>query len=249
MINIKYIFKISKVLKEHYKTLTDSVCFMAVFREVLLLMFKVTFLLLWGLKLHFFSNKNLPPFFYLFLLVGANHGRKKYFFLRLSASYWKVLNAFTNFLIKNYQWWRTRREKNQTRQFQSAIVLCFERKSPFTIAVITDFLQNRKPHIHFCRKRVSFLLKFFATKREQKADLSLPGWKSVRSIRYKNGERKWRIYGTFTERNTAQKMKFPIKEFFSKCEETHFFTFTEETLNGKSHFLVAVKFQKLNSFC
>ena len=123
---------------------------MAVFREVLLLMFKVTFLLLWGLKLHFFSNKDLPPCFYLFLLVGANHGRKNYFFLRLSASYWKVLNAFTNFLIKNYQWWRTRPERNQTRQFQSAIVLCFERKSPFTIAVITDFLQNRKPHIHFC---------------------------------------------------------------------------------------------------
>ena len=32
--------------------------------------------------------------------------------------------------------------------------------------------------------------------------------------------------------NTAQKMKFSIKEFFSKCEEI-----TEEILNGKLHFL------------
>ena len=33
---------------------------------------------------------------------------------------------------------------------------------------------------------------------------------------------------------TAQNMKFSIKDFFRKCD---FFTFTEEILNGKLHFL------------
>ena len=32
-------------------------------------------------------------------------------------------------------------------------------------------------------------------------------------------------------------MKFPIKDFFSKCD---FLTFTEEILNGKLHFLCSV---------
>ena len=38
---------------------------------------------------------------------------------------------------------------------------------------------------------------------------------------------------------TAQKMKFSIKDFFSKCEQetADFVTFTEEILNGKFHFL------------
>ena len=40
---------------------------------------------------------------------------------------------------------------------------------------------------------------------------------------------------------TAQKMKFFVKDFFSKCnqiaENCEFFTFTEEILNGKHHFL------------
>ena len=33
---------------------------------------------------------------------------------------------------------------------------------------------------------------------------------------------------------TAQKMKFSVKDFFSKCDLV---TFTEEILNGKLHFL------------
>ena len=39
---------------------------------------------------------------------------------------------------------------------------------------------------------------------------------------------------------TAQKMKFSIKDFFSKCfpqETADLVTFTEEILNGKLHFL------------
>ena len=36
--------------------------------------------------------------------------------------------------------------------------------------------------------------------------------------------------------NTAQKMKFSMKDFFSKCE-----VFTEEILNGKLNFLCSVK--------
>ena len=43
---------------------------------------------------------------------------------------------------------------------------------------------------------------------------------------------------------TAQKMKFPIKDFFSKWPNTQFpadlVTFTEEILNGKLHFFCAV---------
>ena len=34
--------------------------------------------------------------------------------------------------------------------------------------------------------------------------------------------------------NNAQKMKFSIKDFFSKCDQI---TFTEEILNGKLYFL------------
>ena len=38
---------------------------------------------------------------------------------------------------------------------------------------------------------------------------------------------------------TAQKMKFSIKDFFSKCDQipADLVTFTEEILNGKLHFL------------
>ena len=38
--------------------------------------------------------------------------------------------------------------------------------------------------------------------------------------------------------NTTQKMKFSIKDFFSKCDQC--VTFTEEILNGKLHFLYSV---------
>ena len=40
-----------------------------------------------------------------------------------------------------------------------------------------------------------------------------------------------------------KKMKFSIKDFFSKCDPfffSDFFTFTEEILNGKLHFLCSV---------
>ena len=37
-------------------------------------------------------------------------------------------------------------------------------------------------------------------------------------------------------RSTAQKMKFSIRDFFSKCDQIKV-TFTEEILNGKPHFL------------
>ena len=41
--------------------------------------------------------------------------------------------------------------------------------------------------------------------------------------------------------NTEQKMRFSIKDFFSKCDQIRrkiadLFTFTEEILNGKPHF-------------
>ena len=38
---------------------------------------------------------------------------------------------------------------------------------------------------------------------------------------------------------TAQKMKFSIKDFFSKCDQADLVTFTEEILDGKLHFLCA----------
>ena len=43
-----------------------------------------------------------------------------------------------------------------------------------------------------------------------------------------------------TIRYTAQKMKFSIKDFFSKCDQIYMTTFTEETFNGKLHFLCSV---------
>ena len=84
-----------------------------------------------------------------------------------------------------------RNQKYQQRRFQSTVVLCFERKSSFIIVAITYFLQNGKPHIYCRCKRVLLLPKILATKRERKADLPLRGWNSVRSICYKDSERKW----------------------------------------------------------
>ena len=81
--------------------------------------------------------------------------------------------------------------KNRTRRFQSTVVLCLERKSPLIIVVIINFLQNRKPHIHCCCKKVSLLPSILATKRERKTDLNLLCWKSIGLIRCKNNERKW----------------------------------------------------------
>ena len=45
--------------------------------------------------------------------------------------------------------------------------------------------------------------------------------------------------------NTAQKMKFSIKDFFSKCdlETADLATFTEEIYNEKLHFLCSVHFK------
>ena len=43
---------------------------------------------------------------------------------------------------------------------------------------------------------------------------------------------------------TAQKMKFSVKDFFSKCDKSagtaDLVTFTEEILSGKLHFLCSV---------
>ena len=39
---------------------------------------------------------------------------------------------------------------------------------------------------------------------------------------------------------TAQKMKFYIKDFFSKCDQIAVSTCTEEILNGKFYFLCSV---------
>ena len=45
--------------------------------------------------------------------------------------------------------------------------------------------------------------------------------------------------------DTAQKLKFSIKYFFSKCDQIRNFcnlvAFTEEILNGEFHFLCSVK--------
>ena len=49
---------------------------------------------------------------------------------------------------------------------------------------------------------------------------------------------------------TAQKMKFSIKDFFSKCfpqETADLVTFTEEILNGKLYFFRAIEEDSLNS--
>ena len=47
--------------------------------------------------------------------------------------------------------------------------------------------------------------------------------------------------------STAQKMKFSIKDFFSKCDQICM-TFTEEMLNGKLHFLCNVGVYILKSW-
>ena len=39
------------------------------------------------------------------------------------------------------------------------------------------------------------------------------------------------------DKYTAQKVKFSIKDFFSKCENADLVTFTEEVLNGKLRFM------------
>ena len=49
------------------------------------------------------------------------------------------------------------------------------------------------------------------------------------------------LLGLYQQTYTAQKMKFPIKDFFSKCDQirqsTDLVTFTEEIFYGKLHFL------------
>ena len=46
------------------------------------------------------------------------------------------------------------------------------------------------------------------------------------------------------ESHTAQKMKFSIKDFFKKFDQIRSFTFTEEILNGKLHFLCSDRYTK-----
>ena len=48
---------------------------------------------------------------------------------------------------------------------------------------------------------------------------------------------------------TAQKMKFSIKDFFSKCDQIRSVLkkFTEEILNGKLHFFVQCKGMELRN--
>ena len=45
------------------------------------------------------------------------------------------------------------------------------------------------------------------------------------------------MHALYHKTYTSQKMKFSIKNFFSKCGST----FSEEILNGKFHFLCSVK--------
>ena len=57
-----------------------------------------------------------------------------------------------------------------------------------------------------------------------------------------NSYEKLILMGDFNMTTTAQKMKFSIKYFFSKCEQIRrklriWSNFTEEILNGKLHFL------------
>ena len=42
--------------------------------------------------------------------------------------------------------------------------------------------------------------------------------------------------------DTAQKMKFLITDFLSKCDQIRMVTFTEEIRNGKLHFLCSERF-------
>ena len=56
----------------------------------------------------------------------------------------------------------------------------------------------------------------------------------------------------FTLTSTAQKMKFSIKDFFSKCHQIRSFprlvTFTEEILNRKLHFLCSAELFSVGVF-
>ena len=50
---------------------------------------------------------------------------------------------------------------------------------------------------------------------------------------------------------TVQKMKFSIKDFFSKCDQIHWkllVTFKEEVLNGKLHLFVQLVYKKIDNF-
>ena len=46
-----------------------------------------------------------------------------------------------------------------------------------------------------------------------------------------------------------KKMRFPIKDFFSKCDQIRSFKFIEEILNGKLHFLCCVHCAIVSSDC
>ena len=59
---------------------------------------------------------------------------------------------------------------------------------------------------------------------------------------------KTNIGGSVTQKkqDTARKMKFPIKDFFSNRDLV---TFTEEILNGKLHFLCSERSKTLSKSC
>ena len=57
----------------------------------------------------------------------------------------------------------------------------------------------------------------------------------------RQNHRRFYLSQTFPKEDNAQKMKFSIKDLFSKCEQirtiSDFVTFTEEIFNGKLQFL------------
>ena len=64
--------------------------------------------------------------------------------------------------------------------------------------------------------------------------------KQLQTIKHEHLELIKRITGNKLKLKslTAQKIKFSIKDFFSKCDQIWFEHFTEEILNPKLHFFV-----------
>ena len=70
------------------------------------------------------------------------------------------------------------------------------------------------------------------------------GKRGFMNIQYETGKLREPILNVSTEvalNDTAQKIKFSTKDFFSKCDQpADFVSITGEILNGKLHFLCSV---------
>ena len=122
--------------------------------------------------------------------------------------------------------------KRSSENMQQIYMRAFVQKYDFNKVSLQLYLSHFSPYMFFCRFTAYFQNTFFF----------------LRNIRLTAGLGKIKASPShstaFSEYNTliitAQKMKFSIKDFFSKCDQIRRFLIDWKNLNGKLHFLCSV---------